>query len=213
MYACLQPYIISKSAITSFSGLAMCSCNERKEFGNIYNYQEWITLFLKFITLVAHLDTIFQLFFSLWIVVDCSPLTIAFREEKFFTALQLWAMSIQWLMTLPRPSAATPPRMVAMTTRETRLKCSIQERTVGALSMSFGLWTYSRHWWSTTLRKRSYVCVCVCVCVCACKNFNEYFSNVDGQLLEEDDPVCMHVKKLLAVFFFLMHAVMSSSQQ
>ena len=113
---------------------------------------------------LTYLDTVLQLFFSLWTVVLCSPLTIDFRDEKFFTARQLWAMSIQWLMTLPRPSAATPPRMVAMTTSETLLKCSMQERIVGALSMSFGRWTYSRHWWSTTLRNRSYnMCECVCV--------------------------------------------------
>lgn len=117
-----------------------------------------------------YLESIAQLFFNLWTVVLCSPLTIAFREEKFFTARQLWAMSIQWLMTLPRPSAATPPRMVAMTTSETRLKCSMQERMVGALSMSFGRWTYSRHWWSTTLRKRS--CIVVLLCVQMQKNCN-----------------------------------------
>ena len=133
------------------------------------NYNFWHII--KVLVTKSHLDTIFQLFFNLWTVVDCNPLTIALREEKFFTTLQLWAMSIQWLMTLPRPSAATPPRMVAMTTSETRLKCSMQERTVGALSISFGRWTYSRHWWSTTPRKRSY----------SCKKFKWYF--IDDSLL------------------------------
>ena len=125
-----------------------------------------------------YLDTVLQLFFNLWTVVDWSPLTIAFKDEKFFTTLQLWAMLIQWLMTLPRPSAATPPRMVAMTTSETRLKCSMQDRIVGALSMSFGRRTYSRHWWSTTRRKSS----CVRVCVWVHKLYLQYY-NIIIQIL------------------------------
>ncbi len=102
----------------------------------------------------SYLDNFSQDFFSLKTAVDCSPLTMALREEKFFTALQLWAMSIHWPMMKARASGATPPRTVAMTTRETLLKCSMQARTVGAFSVSLGRRMYVRHWGADTLRKR-----------------------------------------------------------
>lgn len=79
-----------------------------------------------------------QVFFSLNTAVDCRPLTMAFREEKFFTPRQCCAISIHCPTMKARASGATPPSTVAMTTRETLLKCSMQARTEGALVVSLG---------------------------------------------------------------------------
>ena len=91
------------------------------------------------------LDTMFQLYFNLGTVVDCSPLTIAFREEIFFTAWQLWAISIQRLMTLPHPQGWLlwrPGDLIEM------LDAGAYGRNIVNVLWPMNI---SRHWWSTTM--------------------------------------------------------------